>query len=187
MLEILNGVISNAEQFASPNANERPDAVQISLLVLHNISLPAGNFETECVAQLFMNELDVHAHPSFSSLQGLCVSAHVFIRRNGTLQQFVNLNARAWHAGESSFKGENNCNDFSIGIELEGCDDIAYTQLQYNSLVELSAAIMKAYPAIGVDRITGHCDIAPTRKTDPGAAFDWPWYRCKLLERIGVE
>ena len=182
MLEINNGVVSSARFMPSPNFNQRPDGEEISALVIHNISLPAGCFDGSCVQDLFLNQLDLARDPSFTSLQGVTVSAHVFIRRDGQIKQFVNLNERAWHAGESMFHGRKNCNDFSIGVELEGCDYIAYSEAQYTSLVALTQAIMAAYPAIDVDSIVGHDYIAPQRKTDPGAAFDWPRYRQQLLE-----
>ena len=167
----------------SPNCDCRPQDVEISLLVIHNISLPAGQFNTPYVEQLFSNALDCSAHPSFIDLDGLKVSAHVFINRLGQLVQFVPFNKRAWHAGVSSFNGVGNCNDYSIGIELEGTDDIAYTEAQYQRLADITRQVMGRYPAITTDRIVGHCDIAPERKTDPGSAFDWNYfYQCLELK-----
>lgn len=187
MFEVINGVVSGASLQLSPNCNQRPPASTISLLVIHNISLPAGCFKGSCVQDLFLNQLNISAHPSFSSLKDIQVSAHLFIRRGGEILQFVNLNERAWHAGESVFEGQVNCNDFSIGIELEGCDHIAYTAAQYTSLSAVTREIMTAYPSINIDNIVGHNSIAPQRKTDPGAAFDWQQYRQQLLENSGVE
>ncbi|WP_019531232.1 1,6-anhydro-N-acetylmuramyl-L-alanine amidase AmpD [Dasania marina] len=165
----------------SPNYNARPVPQTISLLVIHNISLPAGEFATPYVEQLFTNCLDCQAHPSFHDLERVQVSAHLFINRAGEVCQFVPFDQRAWHAGQSSFAGVVNCNDYSVGIELEGADDIAYTQAQYEKLAELSRYLQAHYPAITKDRITGHSTIAPGRKTDPGPAFDWPYFY-QLLE-----
>lgn len=183
---IQEGIVHGTRFVPSPNANKRPAATEVSLLVLHNISLPAASFGGDCVQALFQNTLDCNMHPSFASLAGVTVSAHLFIRRNGAVLQFVNLDERAWHAGESSFAARPNCNDYSIGIELEGCDHIAYTRAQYTSLIALTRVIMAAYPAICSERIVGHSDIAPLRKTDPGPAFDWRWYQQQLIIRTRV-
>lgn len=164
----------------SPNFNQRPLDAVVDLLVIHNISLPAGQFGGPCIEQLFTNCLDCSTHPDFDSLQGLQVSAHLLIDRQGAATQFVPLNQRAWHAGESGFCGRYGCNDFSIGIELEGTDDCPYTEQQYQTLLALTAQIREVYPAIGKDRIVGHSDIAPGRKTDPGPAFDWRYYLQRL-------
>lgn len=165
----------------SPHCDERPVAESISLLVIHNISLPAGQFtsdaEHSAVDALFMGELDCAAHPSFSDLNGLRVSAHCVIWRDGRIFNYVPFEKRAWHAGVSSFSGRERCNDFSIGIELEGTDNLPYTEQQYQSLIKLTQFLLQQYPAITAERIVGHCDIAPGRKTDPGAAFDWLRYR----------
>ncbi len=161
----------------SANCNARPEGAEISLLVIHNISLPAGEFGGDSIEQLFTNCLDCDAHPSFDDLRGLEVSSHCLINREGEITQFVPFSQRAWHAGESSFQGQPNCNDFSIGIELEGTDDCPYTEQQYQALQTLTRQIMAAYPAITLDRIVGHCDIAPGRKTDPGASFDWCFFK----------
>ena len=160
----------------SPNCNPRPNHTDISLLVIHNISLPEGTFGGECVEQLFTNCLDCEAHADFSDLQGVEVSSHLFIDREGDVTQFVPLNLRAWHAGVSEFDGCPQCNDFSIGVELEGTDIYPYTEQQYQSLAKISSVIMSAYPLIDMARIVGHCDIAPGRKTDPGGSFDWAYY-----------
>jgi AmpD protein len=175
-----SGWLANANKIPSPNFNQRPDPSEISLLVIHNISLPAGNFGGPYVQQLFTNCLDCSAHPSFADLQGLTVSAHLFIDRLGGITQFVSFNDRAWHAGVSQFDGRENCNDFSIGIELEGSDDCAYSEAQYRELLAVTESLQSYYPAITAARIVGHCDIAPGRKTDPGAAFDWTYYKNAL-------
>ena len=167
-------------QLASPHCDERPDASDISLLVIHNISLPPGEFGGDGVAQLFLGTLDCDAHPYYQQLRGLRVSAHLFIRRDGEVIQFVPYAKRAWHAGVSVFQGRPRCNDFSIGIELEGCDDLPYSEAQYLALVAASRDIMRRFAAITPARIVGHNDIAPGRKTDPGPAFDWPRFRLLL-------
>lgn len=178
--DITDGILPSAMQCPSPNANQRPQGDSISLLVIHNISLPPGEFGTGCVQQLFTNQLNPHQHPYFQTIAELKVSAHLFIARTGAITQFVPFDARAWHAGVSSFHDRANCNDYSIGIELEGCDDIAYTDAQYETLAKVSRQIQAAYPLITPERIVGHSDIAPGRKTDPGAAFDWDRFH-KLL------
>ncbi|MEX2473970.1 1,6-anhydro-N-acetylmuramyl-L-alanine amidase AmpD [Marinobacter sp.] len=164
----------------SPNFGPRPEDAVISLLVVHNISLPPGQFGGDAIEHLFCNCLNPSEHPYFESIADLKVSAHALVRRDGNVVQFVSFLDRAWHAGRSSFQGEEECNDFSIGIELEGTDDTPYTEAQYQRLAELSALVMKVWPIITSERITGHCDIAPGRKTDPGPAFDWHHYRRRL-------
>jgi len=160
----------------SPNFDQRPASGRIDLLVIHNISLPPGQFGGEQVEAFFQNRLDPHEHPYFREIMDLRVSSHLFIRRSGKAQQFVALDRRAWHAGASCFEGRDRCNDFSIGIELEGSDDLPYTDEQYRSLTTLTHRIQALYPAITPSRITGHSTIAPGRKTDPGPAFDWSRY-----------
>ncbi len=157
----------------SPNKNPRPPQTPIDLLVIHNISLPPGEFGTGCAARLFTNELDFDEHPWFDQIRGLKVSAHFLIERNGQITQFVSCDERAWHAGQSSFNGQDACNDFSIGIELEGTDEVPYTDVQYQQLGELTQALKRQYP---LAHVRGHCHIAPTRKSDPGPAFDWARY-----------
>lgn len=174
---IHNGYLTAAVQCPSPNANARPQGEAISLLVIHNISLPPGQFGTGCVAAFFTNQLDPTLDPYFQTIAQLQVSAHLFIARDGAITQFVPFEARAWHAGVSCFEGRANCNDYSIGIELEGCDDIAYTDAQYTALAGVTRELMQAYPEITAERIVGHNHIAPERKTDPGAAFDWARFR----------
>jgi AmpD protein len=160
--------------------NARPEA-EISLIVVHCISLPEGEYGTGCVEQLFAGCLDCQQHPSFNDLQGLEVSAHFFINRKGETKQFVSVNDRAWHAGQSSFNGRENCNDFSIGVELEGTDKTEFTAQQYQSLLELTLVLMKHYN-IDSNNIVGHSDIAPGRKTDPGIGFDWSSFRQQLKQ-----
>lgn len=158
----------------SPNFNERPASVGISLLIIHNISLPPGQFGTPYVADLFLNQLDLNADPWFEkNLQGLTVSAHFVIDRSGHITQFVACDKRAWHAGISQHAGREQCNDFSIGIELEGTDTTDYTNAQYDALATLTQCLRAHYP---LSAVRGHCDIAPGRKTDPGEAFDWARY-----------
>lgn len=161
----------------SPNADERPPGCEVDLLVIHNISLPPGEFGGGHIRDLFLNRLDEQTHPYFAEIAHLEVSAHLLIRRDGSAQQFVALNRRAWHAGLSSFCGRGRCNDFSIGIELEGSDDTPYTAPQYLRLASLTAEILALFPAILPGRIVGHSDISPGRKTDPGPHFDWSLYR----------
>lgn len=174
-----DAMLEGAIRCPSPNHNERP-AGEISLLVIHNISLPPGQFGGPGVRQLFTNCLDPDAHPYYREIQGLEVSAHLLIDRQGAVTQFVPFNQRAWHAGRSCFDGRENCNDFSIGIELEGTDEVPYTEAQYRVLEQVTRALMAAYPAITPERICGHSDIAPGRKTDPGPAFDWGRFRQRL-------
>jgi AmpD protein len=163
----------------SPNFNARP-AGEVSLLVIHNISLPPGQFGTRKVQQFFRNCLDPHEHPYFHGIASMTVSAHFLIERDGQVTQFVSCLDRAWHAGVSCFDEREGCNDFSLGIELEGTDDTPYENAQYRSLAELGRALLDAFPRIGPERICGHSDIAPGRKTDPGNAFDWPRFRNDL-------
>ncbi len=172
--------LADARHSPSPNADERPTDCQTDLLVIHNISLPPGEFTGDYVEDLFLNQLDPAAHPYFATIAELRVSAHLFVRRNGDCIQFVALDRRAWHAGVSCFQGRERCNDFSIGIELEGSDDQPFTAAQYERLAQLTAQIMQHYPAITIERITGHSDIAPGRKTDPGPLFDWQRYRAMI-------
>jgi len=166
----------------SPNYNERPSP-RVDMLVVHNISLPPNEFSGPYVEAFFCNQLDCRVHPYFDEIKDLQVSAHLFIKRSGDIIQFVGFDQRAWHAGLSEWQGETNCNDFSIGIELEGADHIPYDAAQYEALAKVTKALQKAYPSITDDRIVGHSDIAPGRKTDPGDSFDWAHYR-QLLERL---
>lgn len=179
---IQEGWLGSARHCPSPNFNERPFGIDISLLVVHNISLPPGQYGTGCVEQFFCNQLQPEQHPYFLQIADLRVSAHLLIDREGQLVQFVPLDRRAWHAGASEFNGQVDCNDFSIGIELEGSDHEAYTDKQYQSLASVARQLLAQYPALTPDRITGHSDIAPGRKTDPGPAFDWCYFRSLLNE-----
>lgn len=169
----------------SPHCDQRPADEPISLLVIHNISLPAGQFaavdaQQRHVDDFFSGKLDVAADPCFADIAHLRVSAHCVIWRDGTIWQYVPFAQRAWHAGVSAFAGRTHCNDFSIGIELEGTDDLPYTSSQYQSLVLLTRWLMQQYPAMTDDRIVGHEHIAPGRKTDPGPSFDWTTFRTML-------
>jgi AmpD protein len=168
------GWLDEARQVPTSNCDERPDGEAPTMLVIHNISLPPGEFGGQAVEELFTNRLDWDAHPYYQGIRGLEVSAHFFIRRDGKPIQFVPCSMRAWHAGASTWCGRERCNDFSIGIELEGTDDQPYTDAQYATLARITKALKKAYP---IGDIVGHSDIAPGRKTDPGPYFDWARYR----------
>lgn len=169
-----SGLIESGAKFlASEHCDDRPENTDVSLLVIHCISLPPKEFGQDFVEQFFTGKLNSNAHPYFKTIEHLRVSAHCYIKRSGELVQFVPLSKRAWHAGQSCFNGQKNCNDFSIGIELEGCEDIAYTEHQYQVLAELTKLIQYHYPKITKNNIAGHQDIAPGRKTDPGQSFDW--------------
>lgn len=172
-INLRSGLASPARQVPSPNCDDRPPATIVELVVIHGISLPPGRFGGPWIDALFTNRLDPGSHPYFEQLRGLRVSSHLLIRRRGELVQYVPLHRRAWHAGISHFRGRDGCNDFSIGIELEGEDHRPYTEAQYRRLLALLPAIMVAYPAVTPKRIVGHCHIAPGRKSDPGSAFDW--------------
>jgi AmpD protein len=173
------GLIAGANRILSPNCDARPGDCDPELIVVHGISLPPGEFGGPWVAKLFQNELEVDAHEYFATIAHLRVSAHVFISRAGELTQFVPLSKRAWHAGDSQYCGRAQCNDYSIGIELEGTDDLPYEPIQYVVLARLIRALRHAYPSLRNADVVGHSDIAPGRKTDPGPAFDW-----ELLARM---
>ena len=172
-----NGWLRQATRLQSPNRDQRPSGAIPSLLVIHNISLPPGQFGNGAIARFFTNCLDHRAHPYYQAIEGVQVSAHLLIDRVGAITQFVSFNERAWHAGVSCFQGQEKCNDFSIGIELEGTDALPYTDLQYETLVQVTRDLMTEYPLITIDRIVGHSDIAPERKTDPGPSFEWARYK----------
>ncbi len=172
------GVCSGARWTPSPNCDERPEGAAIELLVIHNISLPPGDFGGPWIEDLFLNRLHPAVDPYFAGLAGVEVSAHFLVRRDGELVQFVPCELRAWHAGASAWKGRERCNDFSIGVELEGTDEVAFTDAQYATLAELTQAIFERYGRL---ELAGHCDIAPGRKTDPGPRFDWARYRASLV------
>lgn len=179
-IAIVGHWLNIAHKVPSPNFNPRPDNTPISLLVIHNISLPPGEFGGGYVQQFFQNQLDANLHPYFATIASLQVSAHLFIERDGKVTQFVAFDQRAWHAGTSSFDGVVNCNDYSIGIELEGTDRLPYTNEQYAALAKVTRQLLLTYPTLTPERITGHEHIAPGRKTDPGPAFDWPRFSASL-------
>lgn len=160
----------------SPNYDERPAGSAIELVIIHAISLPPGEFGGRFIEDLFMNRLDPGAHPFFREIAQLRVSAHLLVGRSGEVIQYVPLEKRAWHAGASAFRGRGACNDFSIGIELEGSDDVAYDPIQYRRLAGLCRRIMTLWPAVDRDRIVGHRHVSPGRKTDPGESFDWDFF-----------
>lgn len=175
--------LTGARWRPSPNQDERPDgrgAAGIELLVIHAISLPPDEFGGPWIDALFANELDPAAHPYFATIAGLRVSAHCCIFRDGSVTQYVAFDQRAWHAGASLWRGRTRANDFSIGIELEGCDSQAFEPAQYTALAGITQALFAAYPALDADSVAGHSDIAPGRKTDPGPGFDWDRYRAML-------
>jgi N-acetyl-anhydromuramoyl-L-alanine amidase len=172
-IDLETGLMRNARQLASPNYDARPDGVEAELIVVHGISLPPGEFGGPWIERLFTNTLPLDVHPYFAEIGGLRVSSHLLVARDGGLTQFVKFTDRAWHAGQSSYQGRAACNDFSIGIELEGLDTLAYEDAQYDTLAEAVAALCDAYPRLSPDRLVRHSDISPGRKTDPGPAFDW--------------
>ncbi|KTB65655.1 N-acetyl-anhydromuranmyl-L-alanine amidase [Pseudomonas viridiflava ICMP 13104] len=180
-LDSASGWCAGVQHCPSPNFNARPDG-EISLLVIHNISLPPAQFKTGKVQAFFQNRLDTTEHPYFAGIADLRVSAHFLIERDGDVIQFVSCLDRAWHAGVSSFDGREGCNDFSIGIELEGTDEQPFSEAQYHALIDLTRQLRKAFVAITPERICGHSDIAPGRKTDPGPCFDWARFRAALLD-----
>lgn len=164
------GWLEHIRRLPSPNCDPRPEGTRIRLIVIHNISLPPGVFDGDAVIELFTNRLDWETHPYYQEIRGLRVSSHFFVRRDGEPIQFVPCSLRAWHAGVSSWRGQERCNDFSIGIELEGTDELPFTEAQYDTLIPLIQTLRQAYP---IEAVTGHADIAPGRKTDPGPHFDW--------------
>ena len=178
--KINNGWLKQAIKKPSPNKNERPDLGQVKLIIIHGISLPPNKFGGPWIDDFFLNRLDSKKHPYFEEIQQLTVSSHLLIKRDGGITQYVPFNQRAWHAGLSAFKGEDNCNDFSIGIELEGADHIAYSEEQYKQLAHCCKTLIDHYPAISKQDIVGHSDVSPGRKTDPGDSFDWGKFRALL-------
>jgi AmpD protein len=170
---IAMGLLTGARVVASPNRDPRPGGLVPELVVVHGISLPPGRFGGPWIERLFTNTLPPDQDPYFATIQHLRVSSHVLIARDGALTQYVPFDERAWHAGTSHWRGRDGCNDFSIGIELEGADDVPYDDRQYEALAELVAALQRAYPSLAAGWIAGHSDLAPGRKTDPGPAFDW--------------
>lgn len=184
--EVQNGILHGATQIASPNFNARPDDTDIQLIVIHNISLPPSQFGGGYIQQFFQNKLDWSIHPYFQTIEGMQVSAHLLILRTGEVIQFVNFNDRSWHAGRSSYLAQQECNDYSIGIELEGSDDLPFEAEQYQALVDVVAMLRQAYPKIQ-NHIAGHSDIAPKRKTDPGPYFDWQLFRQRLSKKTSSD
>lgn len=182
-MHIKQGWLSGVRRCLSPNQNPRPDGTPISLIVVHNISLPPDEFGGQFIEDFFQNKLDASIHPYFATIAELEVSAHLLIKRTGEVVQFVSFDDRAWHAGASSYLGCTGCNDYSVGIELEGSDFQPFTKAQYAALCDCVHAINQAYPTTK-NHIAGHSDIAPARKTDPGAYFDWMYFR-KQLARPG--
>lgn len=175
-----SGRLRDARWAPSPNCDDRPPGCAVDLVVIHGISLPPGDFGGPWIEALFTNSLPESEHPYFAEIKEMRVSAHVLIRRDGELIQFVPFHQRAWHAGVSCYQDREHCNDFAIGIELEGCDDIPYTDDQYRQLARLIRALITAYPTLSTERLVGHSDIAPGRKTDPGPAFDWERLKTEL-------
>jgi AmpD protein len=174
------GLLREAVYLPSAHYNARPPEMTIDMVVIHGISLPPTEFGTGAIEQFFCGELDYTQHPYFETIKDLHVSAHLLISRAGHVTQFVPFQERAWHAGASIFQGREGCNDFSVGIELEGADDVPYEKIQYQTLAAVLQALQEAYPAVTRERIVGHSDIAPGRKTDPGASFDWAHLDCLL-------
>jgi|TARA_B110000483_G_C18050091_1_gene486137 AmpD protein len=176
---VKNGIVEGIEYLPSPNFDNRPDESSIDLIVIHAISLPPKKYDTQLIKDFFLNKLKPTKEPFLESIKDIKVSSHFLITRRGALIQFVPIHKRAWHAGLSNYKGRKDCNDFSVGIELEGCDVDAFENSQYLKLIELTKIIMNEYN-ISIDNITGHSDIAPDRKTDPGELFDWKMYLSRL-------
>ncbi len=172
-IDLESGLMRNARQVASPNYDARPAGVEADLIVVHGISLPPGEFGGPWIERLFTNALPLDMHPYFAEIGEIRVSSHLLVARDGALTQFVKFTDRAWHAGQSSYNGRPACNDFSIGVELEGVDTLDYEAAQYDTFAEVVAALCDAYPRLSADRVVGHSDISPGRKTDPGPAFDW--------------
>ena len=185
IIDRASGWVEGVRRVPSPNCDERPDADDLGLIVIHGISLPPGEFGGAWIERLFCNDLPPGGHPYFAKIQGLKVSAHLLVDRAGALTQFVPFARRAWHAGVSAYRGRPACNDFSIGIELEGSDDVAYTRPQYVALAGVIKALRRAYPRLRRADVVGHSDIAPGRKTDPGAAFEWRRLQALLATRRG--
>ena len=184
-VDAVTGLVRGARQVLSPHHDARPAGQAPELIVVHGISLPPGEFGGPWVDRLFCGNLPPEVHPYFATIAGARVSAHALVARDGGLTQYVPFGRRAWHAGVSEFRGRPACNDFSIGIELEGTDELPYEGAQYATLAALVAALLRAYPTLAPDRLVGHSDIAPGRKTDPGLSFDWPRLRADLARILG--
>jgi AmpD protein len=179
-IDAVTGLLRDARQVFSPHCDARPANMNAELIVVHGISLPPDEFGGPWIEQFFCGNLSPAAHPYFATVADSRVSAHLLVRRDGTPIQFVSFNERAWHAGVSNWRGRNACNDFSIGIELEGTDERPYAPAQYITLIELVRALCTAYPTLSIDNVVGHSDIAPGRKTDPGESFEWSAFRREL-------
>ena len=185
-VDAANGRLLGARQVESPNCDDRPAGQAPELLVVHGISLPPGEFGGPWIDALFTNTLPVDVHQYFAGIAALRVSAHALVRRDGSVVQYVPFHRRAWHAGTSQWRGREHCNDFSVGIELEGTDAAPYASAQYGVLACIVAELCRAYPSLAPDAVLGHSDIAPGRKSDPGIAFDWPLLRSLIRYRIEV-
>jgi AmpD protein len=179
-IDLERGILRTAVYIPSPNYDARPQDMVPELIVVHGISLPPDEFGGPWIEALFLNRLPPDVHPYFATIASLQVSSHLLIRRTGEAVQFVPFSMRAWHAGKSTYAGRERCNDFSIGIELEGGDEIPYEPIQYRTLTDTVIALCAAYPTLSLERIVGHSDISPGRKTDPGPSFDWPRLRAML-------
>lgn len=184
MYDISDGWFKQSRKTISPNFNERPEKMPIDAIIVHSISLPPACYEGDDISLFFTNELDCNKDPYYDALRQLKVSSHLLIRRDGELLQYVDLNSRAWHAGQSKLGDRENCNDFAIGIELEGTDDSDFDVAQYETLTEVVASLMAYYPDITQERIVGHSEVAPGRKTDPGTGFDWLQWRTALAKKL---
>jgi AmpD protein len=184
-IDIDSGLMLGVRQIASPNHDDRPPGVEADLIVVHGISLPPGEFGGPWIDRLFANTLPAEMHPYFAEVCALRVSSHLVIQRDGAVTQYVSFIDRAWHAGTSNYQGREACNDFSVGVELEGTDTLEYESVQYGVLAEIVAALCAAYPRLSPQRVVGHSDISPGRKTDPGPAFDWPRARGQIAAACG--
>ncbi len=185
-VDLDSGLIRGVKQVASPNRDPRPAGVEADLIVVHGISLPPGEFGGPWIDRLFTNSLPAQVHPYFAQVCSQRVSSHVLVARDGAVTQYVAFGDRAWHAGKSLYQGREACNDFSVGVELEGTDTLPYESMQYDALAEVVAALCAAYPRLSPDRLVGHSDIAPGRKTDPGPAFDWPRARRLIAAAVSM-
>ncbi len=183
-VETTTGLLTGVRQVLSPHRDARPPGMLPELIIVHGISLPPNEFGGPWINRLFTGTLDWDAHPYFRQIEGLRASSHVLIGRDGQLTQYVPFGERAWHAGLSQYRTRSGCNDFSIGVELEGADQVPYTDAQYGQLVELIASLLAAYPSLAPEHIVGHSDVAPGRKSDPWPSFEWPRLRAQLNERL---
>jgi AmpD protein len=185
-VDLDSGLMRGAKWIASPNHDARPPGVEADLIVVHGISLPPGEFGGPWIDRLFCNTLPAEVHPYFAEVAALRVSSHLVVAREGGITQYVRFTERAWHAGRSVYRGREACNDFSVGVELEGSDTLPYEAAQYSALAEVVAALCAAYPRLSPERLVGHSDIAPGRKTDPGPAFDWPHARAHIAAAVSA-